>query len=251
MISPRGRLDSFLAKTLNIPKKAVRELLKAERVTVDGKVALEMALQIGPFSQIYLGDTALRADTPRYLMLNKPVGVVSATKDKEHKTVLDLIPEALRAGLHIVGRLDLNTSGLVLLSNDSRWSESMMQPGAHVPKEYWVTLEHPLTEDYIAAFERGFYFETEGITTLPARLAILGEREARVELCEGKYHQIKRMFGRFQNPVVALHRHRIGALMLDPGLAPGQWRPLTDDEKLACLKGAKPPNDFRPIAENP
>ncbi|QYJ74554.1 pseudouridine synthase [Shewanella sp. FJAT-52076] len=243
MISPRGRLDSFLAKTLNIPKKAVRELLKAERVTVDGKAALEMALQIGPFSQIYLDDTALRAETPRYLMLHKPVGVVSATKDKEHKTVLDLIPEALRTGLHIVGRLDLNTSGLVLLSNDSRWSESMMQPGAHVPKEYRVTLANELTEDYVAAFERGFYFETENITTLPARLVILGEREARVELCEGKYHQIKRMFGRFQNPVVGLHRNRIGALMLDPELAPGQWRPLTEDEKLACLQGVESPHD--------
>ncbi|MBT1443598.1 pseudouridine synthase [Shewanella sp. JM162201] len=234
MISPRGRLDVFLAKTLNVPKKSARELIKAGRVTVDGDLAKEASAQIGPFSQIYLDETALRADTPRYLMVHKPVGLVSATIDQEHATVLDLIPEALRLGLHIVGRLDLNTSGLVLLSNDSRWSESMMQPGAHVPKAYRVTLEKPLTPEYIYAFAQGFYFETEDITTLPAKLVIIGEHEAEVELYEGKYHQIKRMFGRFQNRVTALHRFRIGALPLDPELAPGQWRLLSDDEKRAC-----------------
>ena len=163
-------------------------------------------------------------------MLNKPIGVVSATKDNIHKTVLDLLTDPEKSDLHIVGRLDLNTSGLLLLTNDSRWSERLTLPESKVPKTYQVTLQNKLTSDYIDAFQQGMYFEFEDIITQPADLTLVSDYVAQVILMEGKYHQIKRMFGRFRNPVVKLHRSQIGALLLDDTLKAGQSRHLTISE---------------------
>ncbi|MCL1036155.1 16S rRNA pseudouridine(516) synthase [Shewanella submarina] len=236
MESKRARLDRYLAKALQIPRKQVRLLLMSGKVEVDGLLAKDMDLLIDEFNTISCDGRVLQACSPKYFMVHKPVGVVSATKDDEHKTVLELLPEAERSGLHIVGRLDLNTSGLLLLTNDSRWSEALMQPGAHVSKEYLVTLGNPLTEEYAPAFAAGMYFSFEDITTAPARLEVLDSHIARVVLTEGKYHQIKRMFGRFRNPVVALHRSRVGGLSLDENLAPGHWRALTRDEVQQALR---------------
>ena len=236
MESKRARLDRFLAKALQIPRKQVRLLLLSGQVDVDGNPARDMDLLIDEFNTICCAGKVLQDSTPRYIMVHKPVGVVSATKDDKHKTVLELLPEAERQGLHIVGRLDLNTSGLLLLTNDSRWSEALMQPGAHVSKEYLVTLANPLNEEYAPAFAAGIYFDFEGITTAPATLEILDTCIARVELTEGKYHQIKRMFGRFRNPVVALHRRRVGGLSLDEQLPPGHWRALAPLEVEQALR---------------
>ena len=235
--SKSARLDRFLCGLLQIPRKSVRTLLLSGRVNVDGAIAKEMDLMINAFSVISLDGKVLQSHSARYIMVNKPVGVVSATKDDIHKTVLGFLPENERQGLHIVGRLDLNTSGLVLLTNDSEWSEALMLPNQHVAKEYIVTLKNPLTQDYIEAFKNGMYFEFENITTLPAELQILSSYQAKVILKEGKYHQIKRMFGRFRNPVVALHRNRIGNLFLDEKLPFGHWRELNVDEvRLATGK---------------
>lgn len=169
-------------------------------------------------------------------MLNKPIGVVSATNDKEHKTVIDVLDNAYQLPLHIVGRLDLNTSGLLLLTNDSRWSESITQPEHHVTKEYLVTLANPINETYEAAFAQGMYFSYEDITTQPAKLSILSSHQAQVSLIEGRYHQIKRMFGRFRNPVIGLKRLSVGGLHLDESLKEGESRMLSPDEvKLALI----------------
>lgn len=235
MSSKRTRLDRFLAKQLQVPRKQVRLILLANRLKVDGELVRDMDYQLDEFNQVELDGRLLRGDRPRYIMVNKPVGVVSATMDDIHPTILDLLPEEERAGLHIVGRLDLNTSGLVLLTNDSRWSRELMTPDRHVPKEYRVTLENPLSEEYIPAFRDGMYFGYEDVTTLPATLELLTSHIAKVVLVEGKYHQIKRMFGRFRNPVVGLHRSRVGNLTLDASLQPGQWRCLTDDEVITLF----------------
>jgi 16S rRNA pseudouridine516 synthase len=167
-------------------------------------------------------------------MLHKPIGVVSATKDTQHQTVIDLLDCAARHELHIAGRLDLNSSGLLLLTNDSRWSDALMSPTQKVDKVYRVTLANPLTAEYIAAFAEGMYFGFEDIMTQPAKLVILTDHVAEVTLKEGKYHQIKRMFGRFRNPVVGLHRLSIGDIVLDAALAPGESRALTAVE-VACI----------------
>ncbi|MFK0569603.1 pseudouridine synthase [Endozoicomonas sp.] len=230
MSSKRTRLDRFLAKQLQVSRKQVRLILLANRLTVDDALVRDMDYQLDEFHQVALDGQLLRGDRPRYIMMHKPVGVVCATKDDIHPTVLDLLPEEDRCGLHIVGRLDLNTSGLVLLTNDSRWSRELMTPDRHVPKEYQVTLKNPLSREYIPSFRDGMYFGYEDVTTLPATLEILGPHLAKVILVEGKYHQIKRMFGRFRNPVVGLHRSRVGNLTLDIDLPPGQWRCLTEAE---------------------
>ncbi|WNC67674.1 16S rRNA pseudouridine(516) synthase [Thalassotalea nanhaiensis] len=222
----RSRLDKLLSEKLNIKRKDVRLLLAQKRVAVDGCLALDIDLIVDTFSQITVDDEPVQANQAKYVMLHKPVGVVSATKDDIHKTVIDLLDFEYKDSLHIAGRLDLNSSGLLLLTNDSRWSEMLSKPDNKVAKEYHVTLANKLTVDMIPAFLNGMYFEFEDITTKPATLEILSDYVAKVELIEGKYHQIKRMFGRFRNPVVKLHRQSIGNLQLDATLMPGESREL-------------------------
>ncbi|MGO3164651.1 MAG: 16S rRNA pseudouridine(516) synthase [Sphingobacteriaceae bacterium] len=164
-------------------------------------------------------------------MLNKPRGVVSATKDAKHSTVLDLIRHPQKNELHIVGRLDLNTTGLVLLTNDGAWSRKISLPETKLAKTYEVTLSKALDDQYIDVFREGIYFGYENITTQPACLEILSEYTARLSLTEGKYHQVKRMFGHFRNEVLALHRVSVGHLSLD-GLKVGQSRLLTLEESV-------------------
>ena len=222
----RARLDRFISQTCQINKKKVRLLLAQNRIVVDGAIAKDIALPIDKFSVILLDGQIIQKHKPLYIMLHKPIGVVCATKDKKHRTVIDLLDTLLspaeKTSLHIVGRLDLNTSGLVLLTNDSRWSEELTSPTNKVAKHYTVTLKEPLTNEYIKAFSTGMYFAYEKITTRPAILAITSEYTAEVTLTEGRYHQIKRMFGRFNNTVIALHRNSIGKYVLDDSLSVGK-----------------------------
>ncbi|WP_392341494.1 16S rRNA pseudouridine(516) synthase [uncultured Shewanella sp.] len=230
MVSKRGRLDQFIAGTLQIPKKAVRLLLVTNKVLVDGQFAKSPDLQIDEFTHIECNGVVLRQYQKQYYMLNKPDGVVSATIDDKHATALGLITRVNTEMLHIAGRLDLHSTGLLLLTNDAKWSEALMSPQHKVDKQYLVTLANPLEQGYVEAFAKGMYFEFEDITTLPAQLTVLSSHQARVVLREGKYHQIKRMFGRFRNPVVALHRESIGEIVLDSQLALGEFRSLTKAE---------------------
>jgi len=220
------RLDKFLSTSRQISKGDVRILLAQKRVFVNDQLAQGIEQRVNKFSKISLDGEVLQENRAHYVMLHKPIGVVCATEDDKHKTVIDLLDFEFRHELHIVGRLDLNTSGLVLLTNDSRWSEAITKPSRKIEKTYQVTLKHPLDESYINAFKAGMYFEYENITTQPSRLKILAPNKAEVILTEGKYHQIKRMFGRFRNQVLALHRSQIGSLNLDQNLLPGQSRLL-------------------------
>lgn len=197
---------------------------------VNGKAARDIAQQIDQFSHVTFDGCSLQAQQALYVMLNKPAAVVSATKDAEHTTVIDILQRDDREQLHIAGRLDFNSTGLLLLSNDGDWSRQLSLPERQILKVYTVTLAQPLNADYVAAFAAGMYFKYENITTRPAQLRIVSDYVAEVSLCEGRYHQIKRMFGRFQNEVLTLHRHRIGSLDLDKSLAPGESRDLTRGE---------------------
>ncbi|MBL7250888.1 pseudouridine synthase [Alloalcanivorax sp. C16-2] len=226
------RLDRFLALHTDLGRRGARHALAQGRVTLDGRTVTDGHCPVDDFSPVALDGGSLRRRRPRYLMLHKPAGCVSATRDPVHPTVLDLIdePEADKAELHLAGRLDFNSTGLLLLTNDGLWSRRLTEPGAGHDKVYHVRTEDPIGADYAAVFRRGLYFRYENRVTLPAGLEILGEREARVTLREGRYHHIKRLFGHFDNRVVALHRERIGAIVLDPALAPGHYRPLTEAE---------------------
>lgn len=198
-------------------------MLAQGRVTVDGVVARDIGQLISQFSQVLLDGAPTQTNVPRYLMLNKPPGVVCATKDQHHRTVIDVLDQPWRKQLHIVGRLDFNSTGLVLLTNDGKWSRRLSAPENRLIKRYRVTTEQAITRDQIDAFERGMHFAYEGITTRPAQLTALGDRVAEVHLIEGRYHQIKRMFGRFGNKVLSIHRLAVGDYELD-GLGAGECR---------------------------
>ena len=168
-------------------------------------------------------------------MLHKPKGVVSATKDDKHTTVIDLIQHERKHELHISGRLDFNSSGLLLLTNDGNWSRRLSAPKNQIHKCYHVQLDKKITPEYVKKFKEGIYFSYEKITTRPAHLTISSDFTAQVSLTEGRYHQIKRMFGFFQNEVLELHRFSVGNLSLDKNLMPGDSRLLTLEEAHAIF----------------
>jgi 16S rRNA pseudouridine516 synthase len=240
------RIDRYISKKLNINRRDVKLMLAQGRIVINGEMVREIMTMVEEFDHVVLDGELLQDKKAVYIMMNKPIGVVSATKDDLHKTVIDLLPNSLLINevnpkvdvdhdLHIVGRLDLNTSGLLILTNDSRWSRKIMSPEAKVKKVYEVTLENNVTDETIAAFAKGMYFPFENITTLPAQLKVLTNNTAEVVLMEGKYHQVKRMFGRFRNPVLALHRSSVGNLVLDESLAAGESRALRSDEVNAIF----------------
>jgi len=223
------RLDRFISQNSAFSISDARYLLAQQRIYLDGCLARSIQQTVAEFTHVVLDGTCLQNNTPVYIKLNKPMGVVSATKDHKHSTVLDMIEHPQKDDLHIVGRLDFNTTGLVLLTNDGNWSRRISLPGTGLAKTYEVTLSKPLTEDYIAVFLEGIYFAYENITTHPAQLEILSDYQARLTLTEGKYHQVKRMFGFFQNEVLALHRVSVGGITLD-GVAVGNSAALTAAE---------------------
>ncbi|WP_286272643.1 pseudouridine synthase [Thalassotalea hakodatensis] len=226
----RQRLDKRISQALNISRKDVKRLLAKQEISVDGVTTQNADEIVNKFSKIIVTTQLLPFEEAYYLMLNKPKGVVSATKDNKHQTVINLLNFPYKNELHIVGRLDLNSTGLILLTNDSRWSEQITNPSAKVEKQYLVTVDKPITQDYATAFAQGMYFEYENATTLPAQLEILTSYKALVIIQEGKYHQIKRMFGRFQNKVLSIHRISVGHITLDKNLKAGDSRSLSVEE---------------------
>jgi len=236
MKSKRARLDRFLSKHLSINRRAVHLLLAQGRIHVDGQAARDVQLLVDEYTHIRFDDRILQANVPAYIQLHKPKGVVSATKDAKHTTVIDLLPENSPSNLHIVGRLDFNSTGLMLLTNDGRWSRRLSQPESHVKKCYRVTLNKPISQTVINAFAKGIYFAFEDLITRPVQLTLMSDmsginrHHAKVVMEEGRYHQIKRMFGHFQIEVLSLHRTSVGQLTLDKSLAEGESRHLTKEE---------------------
>lgn len=222
------KLSRFLYHHTSHGKHEIRRILAAGRVTVDGEKETDTQREIGDFSLITLDDMSLRAKTPLYLMLNKPAGYLSATTDPEHRTVMELIDEP--GDLHIAGRLDRASTGLLILTNDGKWSRQLTEPKEGVPKVYEVTTAEPISTETVTRFQQGIYFAYEDLTTQPAHVAILAPQKARVTIHEGRYHQIKRMFHAVGNRITSLHRLSVGDIHLDPSLQPGQYRQLTTDE---------------------
>lgn len=239
MKSKTHRLDRFISQNSDFSISDTRLLIAQKRIVLDGRVASSIQQKVGEFTQVVLDGQCLNDNKPVYIMLNKPRGVVSATKDPKHATVLDLIDHPQKSELHIVGRLDFNTTGLLLLTNDGAWSRKISLPETKLAKTYEVTLSKPLSDEYVVVFREGIYFAYENITTRPACLEILSDYAARLSLVEGKYHQVKRMFGFFQNQVLALHRVSVGSILLE-GLEVGQSRALKIDE-LGCQTPAWQP----------
>ena len=225
------KLDRLIARHRSLGRTAAHRIIAARRASVDGVVTTNGQHEVDRFMRVDLdGEIIQRPGRAIYIMLSKPVGVLSATVDPQHPTVIDLIDDPGKASLHIAGRLDLSTSGLVLLTNDGRWSKRITDPQYKMAKVYRVETSEPISPDSGHAFAAGFHFHTEDITTLPADLEITGTHTARLSLMEGRYHQVKRMFHRVGNRVVKLHRESIGGITLPATLAPGDWRHLTAEE---------------------
>ena len=225
------KLDRLLAKHESMGRKKARAAILAGRVRVAGEEVSEGNPEVDRFTWVELDGEVIRpAERLLHILLHKPAGILSATTDPEHQTVIDLIDDPDKAALHLVGRLDRSTTGLILLTNDGRWSKALMDPARKVAKVYRVETQDPISQNAVAKFAEGFYFHTEDLITLPAKLEILGERTARLTLHEGRYHQVKRMFHRIGNRVVALHRESLGSIRLPEDLQPGQWRMLTPEE---------------------
>ncbi len=218
------RLDRLVGKWAGSGKRRTRELFEEGRVFLNGEVAEEGGFSVGKFDRVEVDGEVVQARRPRYVIMHKPLGVVSATIDEEHGTVIDLVDREWAAELHLAGRLDRFTSGLMILTNDSRYSESLTEPDRKVGKRYLVTLDQDIGDEVIEAFEAGMWFAKEKVTTAPARVELLSSRQCRLTIYEGKHHQVKRMFARFEMKVVGLHREAIGELELPDDLAVGEWR---------------------------
>lgn len=228
------RLDKIISATGKKSRREVREMVRQGRVLVDGKPAPAADMKIDPQTAVILLDgEPLGYEKFTYVMLHKPAGVLTATEDRRQETVLDLLPPELRRrALSPVGRLDKDTEGLLLLTNDGQLAHRLLSPKSHVDKVYYARVDGALEPGDIAAFAAGMTLG-DGLECLPAGLEILSPMEALVTLREGKFHQVKRMLAARGKPVLYLKRLSMGRLRLDPALAPGAWRMLTEEERSA------------------
>ena len=228
------RLDKIISATGKKSRREVREMVRQGRVLVDGKPAPAADMKVDPQTAVILLDgEPLGYEKFTYVMLHKPAGVLTATEDRRQETVLDLLPPELRRrALSPVGRLDKDTEGLLLLTNDGQLAHRLLSPKSHVDKVYYARVDGALEPGDIAAFAAGMTLG-DGLKCLPAGLEILSPTEALVTLREGKFHQVKRMLAARGKPVLYLKRLSMGRLRLDPALAPGAWRMLTEEERSA------------------
>ena len=231
------RLDKILAGTGMWSRREVKELVRQGRVQVNGEVASSPEAKYDRAGLVLEVDGQLVAgDTHVYLMLHKPAGLLSATEDPRAPTVLGLLPPHLRRiGLFPVGRLDKDTEGLLLLTNDGPLAHRLLSPRRHVDKVYFVRAAGQLDESDSRAFQEGMVL-SDGLHCMPAGLEILEPPDTGlVTLREGKFHQIKRMLEQRGKPVLYLKRLSMGPLTLDESLGPGEWRPLTEGEVAALV----------------
>ncbi len=232
------RVDKLLSSTGRWSRKEVRDLVRQGRVLADGRAVIRPEEKVAPEAVSLVVDGATVDCSPYgYVMLHKPAGLLSATEDKSQPTVLDLLPPELkRRGLFPVGRLDKDTTGLLLLTDDGELAHRLLSPKKHVDKVYLAQVEGRVDGEDVRALGSGMTLG-DGLRCLPAGLEPLGDGSScLVTLREGKYHQVKRMLAARGKPVRTLHRLSMGPLTLDEGLKPGKWRFLTPQER-AELRG--------------
>jgi 16S rRNA pseudouridine516 synthase len=224
------RLDKFIGNNTDLSRTQIHIAIKQGLILVNDNPVSKTNTRINDSDKVFLDGKLIEARKAHYLMLHKPAGYVSANSDSEHLTALDLIDLPFKHELQIVGRLDVDTTGLLLLTDDGQWNHKITSPKHMHTKSYLVTTAVLIDESAKTIFAEGVLLKGETKTTLPAELVILDSHLARLSICEGKYHQVKRMFVAIGNHVVALHRERIGNIVLDKNLSSGQFRALTDDE---------------------
>lgn len=234
------RLDKFIANNSGYSRSDVKKLLKNNAITINGELASAVDQKVSVFADdVLVNGQPVCLQSAQYYMLHKPVNVVCANSHPDYPTVIDLLGEIKpeqRHKLQIAGRLDVDTTGLVLLTDDGQWNHKVTTPRSDCVKVYEVELEQPFDEKFIGDFEQGMLLEGENKLTLPAQITVIDNYNVRLGICEGRYHQVKRMFLFANNRVRKLHRASIGSLALDPALEPGAYRALTAEE-VAQLAG--------------
>ena len=231
------RLDKFLAETTGLTRSQAAKVLRQSAVTVNGKIEKSGAVKVSPDDEIYYdGERLTWVENGQYIMLHKPQGYICSHEDGDYPTIYQFFDYPLSARLHSAGRLDVDTTGLVLLTDDGQWSHRITSPKFHCEKTYLVTLSDPVEANYVQACADGILLHGEKELTKPATLEILDDYNMNLTLSEGRYHQVKRMFAALGNKVIALHRWKIGNVVLDEHLAEGEFRPLTEEE-IAYLAG--------------
>ena len=221
------RLDRVLANASVGSRTQVKNMVKKGRVSVNGKIALASSMMVDPNQDVIrIDDEILQYAKYQYLMLYKPAGYISATEGRHDPTVLELVPNY--KGLFPCGRLDKDTEGLLLMTNDGRLAHNLLSPKKHVEKEYYVEHQLPLSQEDVLCIERGIRYKN--ITYKGAKLKILDDLQCKIILQEGKYHEIKNIFLAIGNKVTYLKRIRMKNLILDETLKKGEYRPLSEEE---------------------
>lgn len=234
------RLDKIISAQSTFSRKEARNLIRDGSVSVNGKVVESPDAMFNPDKdKLSLFDRPVRVRRFLYIMLNKPAGILSAAKDACTKTVVDLLPPSLyRRSLFPAGRLDKDTTGFVLITDDGDFAHRILSPKNKVYKTYEARLKRPLDEGACAAIADGITL-ADGTEYMPARVEVIKEQAqplVRIQIMEGKYHQIKRMFAALDNEVISLKRTHIGGLKLDETLCEGECRELTAEERASLLK---------------
>lgn len=231
------RIDKIIASQGTYSRSEVKKLIQQKKIKVNGETITSPNIKIDVgTAEITLNNEPIKIKEHIYLMLNKPEGYVSATKDNKDKTVLDLVPEEYKnREIFPAGRLDKNTTGLMILTDDGQMAHNILAPKKHISKKYEVTVDIPVTEEMRKGFKEGIELIDGKCKT--SEMTITGEHTAEVILTEGRYHQIKRMFGCYGAKVTKLHRTKMGKLELPKDLAPGETRELTTEElEKLCQK---------------
>lgn len=233
------RLDKYICDNTSLTRSLATKAIKSGRIKVNGIKPKSGALKILPDSDQVVFDGHLIEAQPstRYYMMNKPQGYVCANSDGEHPLVFDLMDKEINISrLHTVGRLDKDTTGLLLITDDGQWSHQITSPNHHQAKTYRAWLAEPLIEDAELKIEAGIVLKDDIKPTLPATMQRVSDTEVLLTISEGRYHQVKRMFAALGNRVIRLHRESIGQVTLDPLLAPRNYRMLTLDEVQSLSK---------------
>ncbi|MBQ4856759.1 16S rRNA pseudouridine(516) synthase RsuA [Pseudoalteromonas sp. MMG007] len=224
------RLDKFVSHLAELPRSKARAAIKRQAATVNGEVVTAFDFQVKQQDEIMFEGEQLVYLGKRYYMLNKPVGYVCANSDELHRTVFDLLDEPNMADFHVAGRLDIDTTGLVIITNDGDWSHKITSPKNNKFKTYLVETQEPITDESLEQLRTGVQLHNEKDLTRPAKAQRLANFGLRLSICEGKYHQVKRMLAAVDNKVVELHREQIAGIKLDESLASGEYRQLTAEE---------------------
>lgn len=229
------RLDKFICDCTELTRSQAGKVIRQGLVTVDQQLCKQPSTQVSPTQQIELDGELLQIIGLRYFVMHKPAGYVCSTDDPDHNTIFALMDEPMQSRLHTVGRLDLDTTGLLLITDDGQWSHQISSPKHHCAKTYRAWLADPVDVSAIALFEAGVMLNGEKHPTKPAQLDIINPQECLLTIHEGRYHQVKRMFAAIGNKVVKLHREQIGSFKLGDDLAEGEYRELTAAEAAAFI----------------